>query len=337
MDTAVVILNWNGLSMLQAYLPTLIARTTCPGAFIVVADNGSTDGSVEWLADNHPEIRLIRFDRNYGFTGGYNRALREIDADYYVLLNSDIEVGPGWLDPLAGWMEEHPEVGICQPKVLSMAERDRFEYAGAAGGFIDRYGYPFCRGRILSNIEKDHGQYDEPEECFWATGACMMVRSSLYHHLGGLDDSFFAHMEEIDFCWRAKLLGYQVWCVPASTVWHVGGGTLPNNSPRKLYFNYRNNLLMLYKNLPERIRWRRIFVRMILDGLSAIVYLVTGRWSFFKAVWNAHRDYRRMRRDEDPSPFEEERNNIGLYDRSIVLRFFLSGKTLRWSDIERYL
>lgn len=337
MDTAVVILNWNGLPMLQTYLPTLLARTTCPGAFIVVADNGSTDGSVEWLSGNHPEIRLIRLDRNYGFTGGYNRALREIDADYYVLLNSDIEVGPGWLDPLVGWMEEHPEVGICQPKVLSMAERDRFEYAGAAGGFIDRYGYPFCRGRILSNIEKDHGQYDEPEECFWATGACMMVRSSLYHHLGGLDDSFFAHMEEIDFCWRAKLLGYQVWCVPASTVWHVGGGTLPNNSPRKLYFNYRNNLLMLYKNLPERIRWRRIFVRMILDGLSAVVYLVTGRWSFFKAVWKAHRDYRRMRRDEDPSPFEEERNNIGLYDRSIVLRFFLSGKTLRWSDIERYL
>ena len=336
-DTAVVILNWNGLQMLQTYLPILVARTTTPGAFIVVADNGSTDGSVEWITAGYPDIKLIRLDRNYGFTGGYNRALREIDADYYVLLNSDIEVGEGWLDPLLSWMEEHPETGICQPKVLSMAERDRFEYAGAAGGFIDRYGYPFCRGRILSNLEKDTGQYNAPEECFWATGACLMVRSALYHHLGGLDEDFFAHMEEIDFCWRAKLLGYQVWCVPASTVWHVGGGTLPNNSPRKLYFNYRNNLLMLYKNLPDRIRRTRIFFRMCLDGMSACAYLLTGRWTFFQSVWKAHRDYRRMRRNEDPSPFEEERNTIGLYDRSIVLRFFLSGKKLRWSDIERDL
>ncbi len=337
MDTAVVILNWNGLPMLQAYLPTLVARTQDPGAFIVVADNGSTDGSVDWLQANWPDIRTLRFDKNYGFTGGYNRALREIDADYYVLLNSDVEVSEGWLAPLVGFLEEHPEVGICQPKILSMADRGRFEYAGAAGGFIDRYGYPFCRGRILSNLESDTGQYDEAEECFWATGACMVVRSALYHHLGGLDELFFAHMEEIDFCWRAKLLGYQVWCVPASTVWHVGGGTLPNNSPKKLYFNYRNNLLMLYKNLPERVRWSRIFIRMCLDGASAAIYLLSGKWPFFKAVWRAHRDYRRMRRDEDPSPFEEERNNIGLYDGSIVLKFFLSGRKLRWSDIERQL
>ncbi|MBR5019164.1 MAG: glycosyltransferase family 2 protein [Bacteroidales bacterium] len=337
MDTAVVILNWNGLKMLQTYLPPLKARTTGCGAFIVVADNGSTDGSVAWLQENHPDIRTLCLDRNYGFTGGYNRALREIDADYYVLLNSDVEVTEGWLEPLVGFLEENPDAGICQPKVLSVADRNRFEYAGAAGGFIDRYGYPFCRGRILSHLELDKGQYDEPEECFWATGACMVVRSAIYHHLGGLDESFFAHMEEIDFCWRAKLLGYQVWCVPASTVYHVGGGTLPNNSPRKLYFNYRNNLLMLYKNLPDSIRRRRIFFRMCLDGLSAAAYLLTGRWSYFKAVWTAHRDYRRMRRDEDPSPFEEERNNVGLYDKSIVLRFFLSGKRLRWSDIARDL
>ncbi|MBQ9397691.1 MAG: glycosyltransferase family 2 protein [Bacteroidales bacterium] len=337
MDTAVVILNWNGLKMLQTYLPVLKARTTGFGAFIVVADNGSTDGSVAWLQENHPDIRTLCFDQNYGFTGGYNRALREIDADYYVLLNSDVEVTEGWLAPLIGFMEEHPEAGVCQPKVRSVAERDRFEYAGACGGFIDRFGYPFCRGRILSNLEKDTGQYDEPEECFWATGACMVVRSSLYHHLGGLDESFFAHMEEIDFCWRAKLLGYQVWCVPASTVFHVGGGTLPNNSPRKLYFNYRNNLLMLRKNLPDSIRRWRIFERMMLDGVSAAAYLLTGRWSYFTAVWKAHHDFRRMRRDIDPSPFEEERNTIGLYDKSIVLRFFLSGKKLRWSDIERDL
>lgn len=337
MDTAVVILNWNGREMLRTYLPLLVERTAGCGAFIVVADNGSTDGSVAWLQENWPSVRTLRFDRNYGFTGGYNRALREIDADYYVLINSDVEVTEGWLAPLIGFMEDHPEVGVCQPKVRSVADRDAFEYAGAAGGFIDRYGYPFCRGRILSNLEKDTGQYDSAEECFWATGACMVVRSALYHHLGGLDEDFFAHMEEIDFCWRAKLLGYQVWCVPASTVFHVGGGTLPNNSPRKLYFNYRNNLLMLYKNLPDSIRWQRIFVRMCLDGASAAVYLLTGRWSYCKAVWKAHRDYRRMRRDEDPSPFAEERNNIGYYPRSIVLRFFLSRKKLVWSDIEQEL
>ncbi|MBR4233217.1 MAG: glycosyltransferase family 2 protein [Bacteroidales bacterium] len=337
MDTAVVILNWNGLGMLKTYLPLLVERTTCCGAFIVVADNGSTDGSVEWLEENWPSVRTIRFDRNWGFTGGYNRALLEIDADYYVLLNSDVEVSPGWLEPLVGFLEEHPEAGICQPKILSVADRGSFEYAGAAGGFIDRYGYPFCRGRILSKLERDEGQYDSAEECFWASGACMVVRSALYHHLGGLDESFFAHMEEIDFCGRAKLLGYQVWCVPASTVWHVGGGTLPNDSPRKLYFNYRNNLLMLYKNLPDSIRRGRIFARMCLDGASAAVYLFTGRFQFFKSVLKAHRDYRRMKRDEDPSPFDEERNNIGYYPRSIVWAFFRSGRKLRWSDIERDL
>ena len=333
MDTAVVILNWNGLKMLRQYLPTLVERTRDEGAFIVIADNGSTDGSLEWLEENYPGIRRVEFDKNYGFTGGYNRALKEIDADYYVLLNSDIEVSEGWLEPLISFMEEHPDAGICQPKILSIAEPDKFEYAGAAGGFIDRYGYPFCRGRILSNLETDHGQYDTPKECFWATGACLVIRSALYHHLGGLDDSFFAHMEEIDLCWRAKNLGYQVWCIPSSTVHHLGGGTLPNNSPKKLYFNYRNNLLMLHKNLPDSIRKSRIFFRQILDGASAAIYLLTFRWSYFKAVFLAHRDFRRMRREIDPSPFDEERNNIGYLNDSIVLKFFLSGKKLKFSDL----
>ncbi len=330
---AVVILNWNGLKMLRQYLPTLVERTRDEGAFIVIADNGSTDGSLEWLEENYPGIRRVEFDKNYGFTGGYNRALKEIDADYYVLLNSDIEVSEGWLEPLISFMEEHPDAGICQPKILSIAEPDKFEYAGAAGGVIDRYGYPFCRGRILSNLETDHGQYDTPKECFWATGACLVIRSALYHHLGGLDDSFFAHMEEIDLCWRAKNLGYQVWCIPSSTVHHLGGGTLPNNSPKKLYFNYRNNLLMLHKNLPDSIRKSRIFFRQILDGASAAIYLLTFRWSYFKAVFLAHRDFRRMRREIDPSPFDEERNNIGYLNDSIVLKFFLSGKKLKFSDL----
>ena len=333
MDTAIVILNWNGEKMLRQYLPTLVRNTTLKDSFIVIADNGSTDGSLSYVEAAFPEIRLIRFDRNYGFTGGYNRALREVDADYYVLLNSDIEVPDGWLDPLVSFMESNPQVGVCQPKVLSLADRGSFEYAGAAGGYIDRYGYPFCRGRILSFIERDEGQYDTPKECFWATGACMVVRSSLYHHLGGLDDSFFAHMEEIDFCWRAKLMGYQIWCVPQSKVYHLGGGTLPNNSPHKLYLNYRNNLLMLYKNLPESIRAGRIFARLCLDGASAAVYLLTFRWAFFKAVVRAHSDYRKMKRGIEPSPVEEERNNVGYYPHSIILQFFLSGRKLRFGGL----
>lgn len=341
MDIAVVILNWNGKKMMQEYLPSVVRSTAAFGggdsgdnAFVVVADNGSTDGSLEWLATCYPDIETIELDRNYGFAGGYNRALQEIEADYYVLLNSDIDTPDGWLDPMFEFLEDNPEAGICQPKILSVADRGSFEYAGAAGGFIDRFGYPFCRGRILSTIEKDNGQYDKPLEVFWATGACMMIRSSLYHHLGGLDEAFFAHMEEIDLCWRAKLLGYQVWCIPQSKVYHVGGGTLPNNSPHKLYLNYRNNLLLLYKNLPEKIRAKRIRFRKLLDAASAIIYLLTGRLSSFNAVCRAHRDYRRMKKEMDHSPFEDEANNIGYYDRSIVLQFFLSGKKLTFDRLD---
>lgn len=335
MDVAIVILNWNGEKMLRRFLPTLVRNTPADEAFIVVADNGSSDGSLAFLKAEFPQVQTIGLDDNYGFAGGYNRALREIEADYYILLNSDVEVPEGWLSPLVNFMEENPDAGICQPKILSESERNRFEYAGASGGFIDRYGYPFCRGRILSNLEQDSGQYDTPVECFWATGACLMIRASLFHHLGGFDESFFAHMEEIDLCWRAKLLGYQVWCEPESKVFHVGGGTLPNNSPRKLYFNFRNNLLMLQKNLPDSIRAKRIFARMCLDGASAAVYLVTGKWSYLKAVWNAHRDFCRMRRDVDESPFDEERNNVGYYSGSIVLRYFLSGGKLVFSRVEK--
>ena len=340
MDVAVVILNWNGKAMLERYLPGVVESTAAFGggdsghtAFVVVADNGSTDGSQAWMEAHYPQVRLLEFDQNYGFTGGYNRALQEIEADYYVLLNSDVDTPKGWLDPLFDFMEEHPEAGICQPKLCAEADHGRFEYAGAAGGFIDRYGYPFCRGRILSMIEHDTGQYDEPMEVFWASGACMMIRSGLYHHLGGLDESFFAHMEEIDLCWRAHLLGYQVWCIPASTVYHVGGGTLPNDSPRKLYFNYRNNLLMLWKNLPSDNRGR-IRTRMWLDRASAAIYLLTGRWKSLAAVRRAHRDFRKMRDELEVSPFEEGREFEGYYPRSIVLDFFRSRKRLKFSDLD---
>lgn len=333
-DTAIVILNWNGEKFLKRYLKPLCASCENLNSFVVVADNASTDGSVEWLKENFPQVKLLEFDQNYGFTGGYNRALKQIEADYYVIINSDLLVTDNWLSPLLAFMDENPDVAACQPKILSESNREFFEYAGACGGFIDKFGYPFCRGRILSNIEKDSGQYDDPEQIFWASGACMVVRSSVFHHLGGFDDAFFAHMEEIDLCWRIKLLGYQIWAIPSSVVYHVGGGTLPNDSPFKLYLNYRNNLLMLYKNLPHSVRWSRIFIRKTLDLASAMVYLVSGKLDSFKAVMKAHKDYSKMKHDLETSSFDREQNKIGFYKGSIVLRFFLSGKKLIFSKLK---
>jgi len=341
MDVAIVILNWNGEKMLRRYLPDVVRTAQEFGgvdsgdcAFVVVADNGSTDGSLQYIEQHFPQVRIIAFDRNWGFTGGYNRALKQVEADYYILLNDDVAVPDGWIDPLFEFMEEHPDAGACQPKMLSDTSRDTFEYAGACGGFIDRFGYPFCRGRILSNIEKDKGQYDEPIETFWASGACLMIRSSLFHHLGGFDERFFAHMEEIDLCWRAKLLGYQIWCVPQSRVYHLGGGTLPNNSPHKLYLNYRNNLMMLFKNLPDSIRSSRICQRMLLDDASALVYLLTGKFSFFKAVCKAHKDFRALKDELEPSPFEAEMNNAGYLEESIIWKFFRSGMKLTFDTLD---
>ena len=328
--------------MLEDYLPSVVAgvsafNASCQSAsaFVVVADNGSSDGSIAFL-QGFPQVRVLPLERNYGYAGGYNRALCQIDADYYVLLNSDVETPEGWLAPLVDFMEEHPDAGICQPKILSFADRSCFEYAGACGGFIDRYGYPFCRGRILSCIERDRGQYDGNLEVFWASGACMMIRSALFHHLGGFDESFFAHMEEIDLCWRTKLLGYQVWCVPSSRVFHLGGGTLPNDSPRKLYLNYRNNLVMLAKNLPERKRRQVLVMRSLLDASSAAIFLITGRWSRFCAVVRARRDFRRHVADAsfEPSPFVEQRNDAGLYGGSILVRFFLGRGRCFFSDLK---
>ncbi|MGM9776387.1 MAG: glycosyltransferase family 2 protein, partial [Candidatus Coprenecus sp.] len=236
---------------------------------------------------------------NYGFTGGYNRALATLDGefDYYLLLNSDIEVTPGWLAPLVEFMDSHPECGACAPKIRSWHERESFEHAGAAGGYLDRFFFPYCRGRIMDYVEKDRGQYDDPASCFWVSGAAFMVRSSLWRRLGGLDESFFAHMEEIDFCWRAQLQGWQVWSIPSSVIYHVGGGTLPNNSPRKIYLNFRNNLLMMYKNLPTKWRGPLIFERMLIDGVLATIYLVTGKREFFKMVIRAHSDFRKMKKN----------------------------------------
>lgn len=299
MKTAVVILNWNTKGFLEKFLPLLIESTEGLDAEVIVADSASTDGSMEMMSEKFPEIRQIRLDKNYGFTGGYNRALEKVDAEYYVLINSDIEVPKNWLSPLVEWMDTHPQCGACGPKLLSWHQRDMFEYAGAAGGYLDRYGYPFCRGRVMNRIEKDEGQYDTPANVLWVSGACLMVRSSLWKRLGGLDDRFFAHMEEIDLCWRIQLEGFKVTVVPSSAVYHIGGGTLPKESPFKLFLNYRNNLLMLEKNLPMTIgrkkARRRIRTRMILDGFSGLVYLLTGKWESFKGVIKAHREYKKLR------------------------------------------
>ena len=329
MKVAVVILNWNGKGFLEKFLPSLF--NSLPSyAELIVADNASTDGSKE--AVNNEKIQWIQLDKNYGFTGGYNRAFEKLDGyKYYVLINSDIEITEGWLETLTDFMEKHPEASACQPKILSYANKDHFEYAGAAGGFIDRWGFPLCRGRILSCIEEDKGQYDSPIQCFWASGACMVVRSDVWRRLGGLDEEFFAHMEEIDFCWRASLAGGQIWCVPQSKVYHVGGGTLPNNSPRKLYLNYRNNLLMLWKNLPAKHKNGKIFLRKCIDGLSAVCYVFQGRFSYFKSVIKAHRDYRKLKAKVTAS--SANLLPYGVLPYSIIKKFFTGHK--KFSQLQK--
>ena len=351
MKTAVVILNWNTEGFLKEFLPGLLQSVSqVEDAEVIVADNASTDGSLQVMKDLFPNVRTLEFDRNYGFTGGYNKAFGEIESDLFVLINSDIEVTENWLGPLVKWMEDHPECGACAPKLHSWQDKNMFEYAGAAGGYIDRYGYPFCRGRVLKRLETDRGQYDAPADVFWATGACLMVRSSLYRKLGGLDDRFFAHMEEIDLCWRMQLEGYKVTVVPESVVYHVGGGTLPATSPFKLYLNYRNNLLMLennlaktfaleFKSLPaekaaakaSRKASARIFLRKCLDGMSAAVYLLTLRLECFRSVYRAHKDAlsmrRRISREEIADYIRTEKGRVtGIYRKWIVLRSILKGE-----------
>ena len=301
MKTAVVILNYNTRDYLSKFLPGLLASCQDLDAQVIVADNASQDDSVNLMKTVFPDVRFIQLDQNYGFTGGYNRALAQIEADYYVLINSDIEVPRDWLKPLVEWMDSHPACGACGPKLLSYNQRDTFEYAGAAGGLIDRFGYPFCRGRIMQKVETDYGQYDQATNVLWVSGACLMVRAGLWKELGGLDDRFFAHMEEIDLCWRMQLRGWKVTVVPQSYVYHIGGGTLPNESPFKLRLNFRNNLLLLENNLPATLGSHfmarvRILERMCLDGMSALVYLLKGRRDFFKAVVQAHMEYRKLRK-----------------------------------------
>jgi GT2 family glycosyltransferase len=339
--TAVVILNWNGKHFLEKFLGKVfesIPASDMSNTKIIVADNASTDDSVEWVHAAFPQTELILLDKNYGFADGYNRALRQIDAEYYVLLNSDIEVAEGWLSPLTGYMDNNPDTAACAPKLRAFDNREFFEYAGAAGGFIDKYGYIFCRGRILDSIEKDAGQYDNVKHVFWATGAALMVRAELFHKAGGLDGEFFAHMEEIDLCWRLQLMGYRIANVPESMVYHVGGGALPNNSPRKLYLNYRNNLLMMAKNLSKN-RWTIIFIRLLMDMASGLVYLASGKFSYFNVVVIAHwAFFKRIplcnKKRKDFKHLIVKKVNTGVYDGSIVYKYFRLRKKITFSQID---
>ena len=335
---AVVILNYNGKRFLEQFLPNVIEHTDAALADIVVADNASTDDSVAFMREHFPEIRLIENGSNGGFATGYNLAMRQIEAQYFVLLNSDIEVTPQWIEPVIALMDADPQIAACQPKILSYYDRTKFEYAGASGGFIDRYGYPFCRGRVFQHLEEDRGQYNDSCEVFWATGACMFVRADLYLQHGGLDDSFFAHMEEIDFCWRMKNLGYRIYCCPQSTVYHIGGGTLPKSSSRKTYLNFRNNLSLLYKNLPKsRVRWV-IAYRILLDWVAALKFLCGGGLADFWAVIRAHWAFykripsiRQVRKDLNNHPVSQ------MYQSNIVFDNFLKGKkTFSALDPEKF-
>lgn len=327
---AIVILNWNGKEFLKKFLPDVIQHSNSL-ARIIVADNASSDDSITFLSEHYPSIEIIKLDKNYGFTGGYNRALQGIEEEYYVLLNSDVEVTPHWLQPLIRFMENHPDAAACQPKVKSYQDRNLLEHAGAAGGYIDYLGYPFCRGRIYTTLEEDKGQYDSIQRIFWATGACLFIRSKIFHEQHGFDEDFFAHMEEIDLCWRIQQSGKEIYVVPESQIFHVGGGTLPKSNPRKTYYNFRNNLFMLFKNLPgHRLVWL-LPLRLFLDGLAAIKFLMEGDYKDTFAVLESHfsfyryfiRNFSKRRKQQHQV---KKHPSKGIYSKSIVVEYYLFKK-----------
>jgi len=334
---AVVILNWNGKPWLERFLPTVIEHGS--GARVIVADNGSTDASVTWLRSTHPQVEVIELKENLGFAGGYNAALAHVGSEMFILLNSDVEVTPGWIDGLLNYMDAHPTVAACQPKVLSHKHRDRFEHAGAAGGFIDRNGYPFCRGRIFELTEQDTGQYNDEREVFWATGACLMIRAAAFREGEGFDASLFAHMEEIDLCWRLRRMGWHVGYTSKSTVYHVGGGALGYGSPRKTYLNFRNSMIVLAKNLRTRALWLRILRRFILDDFAALKFLLEGHGAHAWQVGRAHRHfcYRLpavLRERRRLKAMERNVDLSGQYQRSVAYdRFILGWK--KFTDLDK--
>lgn len=341
MEISVIILNWNGLELLKELLPVVVrdtigsesgrtkdGRAMADISEVVVADNGSTDGSVEWVSENFPQVRLICFECNLGYAEGYNRAVEMTDSRFAVLLNSDVETTPGWLVPLYEYMKEHPQCGAVQPKILSRRQRDCFEYAGAAGGFLDKNAFAYCRGRLFDSVERDEGQYDgEPVEVAWASGAALMVRSEAYRKIGGLDAKFFAHMEEIDLCLRLRGAGYNVKAVTQSSVYHIGGASLPQGNPKKVYLNFRNNLLLIHKNMPRREGRKMLFRRRLIYDTSAFFMMLAKlQWKSAAAVLKAHRDFRKMRKEYTQFP---EQNLIACSpgsNRNIVIDYYLKRK-----------
>ncbi len=326
---AIVILNWNGKTFLEQFLPTVVA-TEYPNRDIYVADNASTDDSIAFVKSRFPEVKVLMNSGNLGFASGYNEALSQIEADYYVLLNQDVAVDPGWVTPVVELMESDPTIGACQPKIRAWHHPDFFEYAGAAGGWIDRYGFTFCRGRLFKTVEKDKGQYDEAQKIFWASGAALFIRGRLYHESGGLDPDFFAHMEEIDLCWRLQRLGYRIMLCPDSIIFHVGGGSLPQGNPRKVFLNFRNNLIMMYKNLPEKERRTTLFIRLLLDGVAALKSFLSGNYTEVKSIWQAHRSFFKWRdknkQNRDLIPRPPFLELPGVYPDSIVWQYFVEKK-----------
>lgn len=329
---AVIILNWNGEKLLREYLPSVIETTDSSIADVIVADNGSTDSSVELLRKEFPQVKLLEFSENYGFAEGYNRAIKATNYPYTVLLNSDVATTEGWINVLYDYMEANPNVGACQPKIRAYTNKTHFEYAGAAGGFIDRNGYPYCRGRIFDTVEEDMGQYDEVMPIFWATGAALMVRSQLYIDAGGLDKDFFAHMEEIDLCWRILLTGSEIMAVPQSVVYHLGGGSLPASNPRKTYLNFRNNLLMLHKNLPDETRGKTLIIRRLLDTVAWAKYIATFDFKNANAILKAHNDFKKMRKAYTTHPTIDLLRTRTDCRRNILLDYYLRGRKI-WSNL----
>ena len=329
MRVAIVILNYNGREHLRRFLPSVLRDS--PGVAVYVADNGSTDDSVACLRAEFPTVRVLELGRNHGFAAGYNEALARIEATYYVLLNSDVEVTPRWLEAPLSLLEVNPGIAACQPKLLDFNQRTRFEYAGAAGGYLDYLGYPFCRGRLFQTLETDYGQYDDHRPVFWATGACLFVRAAAFHAVGGFDGDFFAHMEEVDLCWRLWNRGHEVWYCGESTVYHVGGGTLHKTNPHKAFLNFRNGLALLYKNHPREHLYRNLLIRLLLDGVAGLKFLLVDDprecWAVVRAHFNFYRHFRhwhRKRRDIQAHATHAERGY--LYPESLVKSYFLGGK-----------
>jgi GT2 family glycosyltransferase len=329
MKIAIVILNWNGKQLLSQFLRQVI--NCSPEAEVIVADNASTDDSVAFVTSNFPEVRVIINSKNLGYAGGYNEALKQVDAELFVLLNSDIEVTPNWIAPIVKMFENDNTIAAVQPKILAYDQKTHFEYAGASGGYLDRLGFPFCRGRIFEMLEEDNGQYDQIQEVFWASGACLFVKASVFKICGGFDESFFAHMEEIDLCWRMKNQGWRILVQPASKVYHIGGGTLDKQNWRKTYLNFRNNLELIYKNIEDKFLFRSLFFRMLLDGVAAFKFLFSNGPMHFYAITRAHLHFYRMipqisKKRKKLKTIEKTRNTKGVYMGAIVVDYFIRSK-----------